>query len=795
MKKFLLCTLTGLFALCLPTQAQSLLVRGTVVDAANRTPLSGAHVFLLHTADSALLVSGMADMNGNFTLKAPHGGGSLLLKTTYLGYTDCYTHIQGDAQQEIAMQVADYAIDQVVVKASIFKRKSDRFIFNVSAAPWLQGTDAVALLQHTPLVMSTSDDKLSIVGKSKTSIRINGKNPHMSQDALLAYLRSLPSENIKSIEVITTPGSEYAASYTGGIINILVKEQTDGLKGSVRLEDGQNKFVNNPAASMNLNFRKRKVAVAANVWGGRSITVMESNSSQHILESQTDIRSDGRSKQGGGGYVGGRIGLDYDISPRHTLGLHFSKSYRANKSDSWANSSYRTGAVLDSLMYSYAESKNPVNQTSASISYLFDIVPSKHKLTMDVSYSNNRRTGSSLTYGERRDEDGTTMYINTDFIQRVTMAIDAWSGRMDYQWTPTSKSALKTGLYFVTTSSDNDTFFGIAENGDYVNDPNRSNHFVYDETIGAAYVSYRQEWSDSFETTLGLRGEYMHNRGRQYIGNDSFSNDRFNLFPTLMLSYKGVLSYSLTEKIKRPGFNDLNPFRHYFSATSYVEHNPFLQSSRSLAQELAYTLKDNYVFQASYTVNYDAWSQFVIPEDNNVLRYTLVNYGNNKEFNFNFIYTKSFFNSVWHTTNTLSYTYLNFRGKTLDWDMNTNSSQFLFYSMNTFTLSKKRKWYCDLSFFLNTPYQDADTRFLGNQNLAIGLRKQISSWNFSARVSDILNTDISRANTTTNRLYSYNEHDRGSRRLYVTISYSFGNKKVKGQAKRSLSGKDVEKRL
>lgn len=484
-------------------------------------PLSGAHVFLLQEADSTMLVSGMADMNGNFTLKVPAGVTSLLLKTTYLGYTDYYTTIQGDTQLEVAMQVADYEIDQVVVKASIFRRKSDRFIFNVSAAPWLHGTDAVALLQHTPLVMITGDDKLSIVGKSKTAIRINGKDPHMSQDAVLAYLRSLPSENIKSIEVITTPGSEYAASYTGGIINIIVKEQTDGLKGSVRLEDSQNKFVNNPGASMNLNFRKRKIAVSANVWGGKSNTVMESISRQTIFENQTDIQGKGRSNQGGG-YLGGRIGLDYEITPKHTLGLHFSKSYRALENVGWTNSSYRTENTLDSLMYSYSKGRNPVNQTSASISYLFDIVPSKHKLTMDVSYSNNRRTGNSFTYGERRDEGGMTMYPNTDFIQQVTTAIDAWSGRMDYQWTPTSRSALKSGLSFVTTSSDNDTFFGIAQTGDYVNDPNRTNHFVYDETIGAGYLSYRQEWSDSFETTLGLRGEYMHNRGYQNIGNDRF---------------------------------------------------------------------------------------------------------------------------------------------------------------------------------------------------------------------------------------------------------------------------------
>ena len=251
----LLPSLLHLFLLTPPAQAQTAAISGHVFDAADRRSLPGAHLHLLQAADSSLLVSAMADMDGNFALKLPDTTAPLLLKATYLGYADRYTAIEGDTPLEIEMQARDYAIGGVVVKAPLFQRKSDRFVFNVSAAPWLAGTDAAAILQHTPLVISSGNDKLNIVGKSRTAIRINGKDPHMSQDALMAYLRSVPSEEIRRIEVITVPGSEYAASCTGGIINVVIREQTDGLKGSLRLEDRQNCFVNNPGASLNLNFR------------------------------------------------------------------------------------------------------------------------------------------------------------------------------------------------------------------------------------------------------------------------------------------------------------------------------------------------------------------------------------------------------------------------------------------------------------------------------------------------------------------------------------------------------------
>ena len=66
---------------------------------------------------------------------------------------------------------------------------------------------------------------------------------------------------------------------------------------------------------------------------------------------------------------------------------------------------------------------------------------------------------------------------------------------------------------------------------------------------------------------------------------------------------------------------------------------------------------------------------------------------------------------------------------------------------------------------------------------------------FTVKMQDILNRGISRATSLTDLLRSYDKNDLGRRELYVVISYSFGNKKVKGQARRNLSGKSVEDRM
>ncbi len=116
-------------------------------------------------------------------------------------------------------------IQEVEIKArkKLVERKIDRLVFNVQNSTSATGGDAMDALRVTPGV-KVINDKISIIGKSGVSVLIDDKIMHLAGDDLANFLKTIPSDQIKSIEVITTPPAKYDAQGNGGLINIVLKK-------------------------------------------------------------------------------------------------------------------------------------------------------------------------------------------------------------------------------------------------------------------------------------------------------------------------------------------------------------------------------------------------------------------------------------------------------------------------------------------------------------------------------------------------------------------------------------------
>ena len=146
--------------------------------------------------------------------------------------------------------------------------------------------------------------------------------------------------------------------------------------------------------------------------------------------------------------------------------------------------------------------------------------------------------------------------------------------------------------------ADNDFRYDSLVGGRAMYAPALSNHFVYEEQIFAAYATAgRQLGRTTFEA--GLRLENTRAVGNLLNRNQVNRRAYTNLFPTLTASCpfgeRHQLSLSLSRRINRPQYNDLNPARYFFDKFSYAEGNPFLQPETAWKGSVAYTYKNDYV--------------------------------------------------------------------------------------------------------------------------------------------------------------------------------------------------------
>lgn len=184
--------------------AQSL--EGTITDGQNK-PSPETEVII---SGNSAKFSAITDENGIFRIPLKEDGDYLLeiirdgIKTNSEKIT-----VKGNSRKDIQLKevpVPEQKIEGVTLtaKKKLFERKVDRLVFNVENSVASQGIDAVEALAKTPMVRAT-DDAISIAGKSNVAVMINDRLLNLSGQELINYLKTLRSDDILKIEVITTP--------------------------------------------------------------------------------------------------------------------------------------------------------------------------------------------------------------------------------------------------------------------------------------------------------------------------------------------------------------------------------------------------------------------------------------------------------------------------------------------------------------------------------------------------------------------------------------------------------------
>ncbi|MBE7178205.1 MAG: carboxypeptidase regulatory-like domain-containing protein, partial [Mucilaginibacter polytrichastri] len=269
MKRFLLAILSVLPAIAafaqFPGGGSSIKGRisATVLDSATKKPIDYATITLYRSGGKVPLNGGLTDEKGVFKLNDV-ATGKYKVTITFIGYTTKTidpvetTPKSPDANLgTIYVSAAGRTLNevQVVGQAPVIENKIDKIVFNAERDLTSSGGNATDILRKVPLVAVDLNGNVSLRGDQNVRVLINGKPSGAMSNNLADVLRSIPGDQIKNIEVITSPSAKYDAEGSGGIINIITKKKDiSGVSGSISAGVGTRQ--NN--GNLNLNVNKNR---------------------------------------------------------------------------------------------------------------------------------------------------------------------------------------------------------------------------------------------------------------------------------------------------------------------------------------------------------------------------------------------------------------------------------------------------------------------------------------------------------------------------------------------------------
>ncbi|MBE7171790.1 MAG: TonB-dependent receptor [Williamsia sp.] len=806
---FIIFTLLLLFAVSAArAQTGNGTVSGSVKDGTGK-PIEGASIRLLQLPDSTVVKTLLSDKQGRFEA-GKISPNNYILAVSFVGFQTFYSKtLKMDAAHpetrldDLRLQKQNSILQEVTVtgKRPPIEIKADRTVVNVEASVTNTGATALEVLEKSPGVSVDKDGRISLNGKQGVLVMIDGKPSYLAGADLTNLLSSMNANQLDQIEIMLNPPAKYDAAGNPGIINIKTKKnKAAGFNGNLTLGYGQGRYfkTNN---SLNLNYRNKLL----NLFVNYSTNANKNFNDLHIIRTYTG--ADGKTPvaffdqptyatfKGVNNNL--KAGIDFTLSPKTTAGFVATGFIAPREShNSSAGSLKDAGAKTDSVITTVSDQNSSWKNGSLNLnlSHRFD---SLRDFTANVDF---------ITY----DRNDRQFYINNSYdaanILRVHEELNAmlpsdiqiYSGKIDYtrlikggKW----EAGLKSSL----VQTDNMANYASREGGISKPDYEKSNHFVYDEWIQAAYLNFNKQvkkWS----LQTGLRFENTQYKGHQ-LGNpqkpdSAFTRSYTNLFPTTYLSYQAnknnQFTFSYGRRIDRPAYQDLNPFIFYINKYTYQQGNPFLGPQYTDKIQLSHVFKGMF----TTSVEYSHVGRYITQVFRTIGEVTNLTQGNlGKVDNLSLAATAQLTPLTWWSSNlnaNLNYRKVNgfangdaIRTENINGQLNINN-QFSF----------KKGWAGELSGFYNSPSKDGQFKIGGFGQVAAGISKQLFGNKATAKVSV---RDLFYTQKIDGHIYYQNVHEhflqsRDSRVLNFTFSYRFG-KPLKEAAKKNNAPSEEQRRV
>ena len=766
-------------------------ITGKVKDN-NNQPVEFANVFVYATNDSVKVVSGtITDNIGNFILsEIPYG--QYFLNVQFVGYEKHKQLImlkrenRNNNVPDIIIETDATSLESVEITAfrNMIKKTEEGIVINASENLTQIGGTAADLLKNMPGVLVNADNEITIRGKSPL-ILINSRVSGIGGADRSANLDQIPASSIERLEIITNPSAKYDADAEGGIINIILKKNSDiGTNGALALGAGfGERYRLNGMFLLNHKTEKWNFGVAYDNWYTTRTRRVKGDRVQFELPGQyflTQRRFDERTIQN----QNARINIDYAPNKKNALSFEAIGLFQGEDNNETLTSTtetanydftgrnrrhsneirrFRTGEVL--LNYT-KRFNHPDQLLTFNASSAFDNDKENTLITTQQLSQQSIETGSPYLQKTHTFKNSNLTNISMDYIHPLN-----------------EKGFIETGYKSIFRFLDDDFLRQNQLNGNFLTDTSNTDIFNFKEQIHAAYAQYTgwvgEKQSPNWKYSFGLRAEQVWSNGNTEMNPLKFTNDYFNLFPYASLIYytekRNMAKLSYSRRINRPTFGQLIPFTDITDSLNQRAGNP------DLNPELAHSIELSY--NQSYKNGSFTASAFYRSTSNVILPYTVLdgkgvaftqpqNFGNATTYGMEGIIAYNPFRFWGINLNVSGY---DLRIKTNDPTINLKRNQIVYLAklINNFTLWKNGK--IQLTGNYTSPIAIPQGELVAVYFADIGFQQKImkEQGRIGLTVMDIFNTQQSGFSTSDTNFEFSRIFKLDTRALMLTFGYTF----------------------
>ena len=603
-------------------------ISGKAINFHNQKALEFATVSLTDFQTNEIIEGTITDSKGRFYFNKINVGKYNLI-INFIGFEETVTIIETTKKKpdiklnNILLNTSSKLLSEITIndKKSIYETRIDKIVYNAEHDLNDSENDATDVLRKAPLLSVDLDGNVSLRGSNNIKFLVNGKASSFFSSDVSTALQMIPADEIKTIEVITSPGAKYDGEGDAGIVNIITKKAIiDGYNANISTMMGTK--VTRSALSLNFGKGRFGLSTRANMygsWPGRVGSDMyerinwDEDTNGKPINADT-LKQYGKSENYYQGYRGS-INAFYDLNAYSSFNSSFKVGGKTRPVDNNDSIVYTHATNVDSSFtgkYISLKTNRTLNMewtTDYTKKFADD---EDRELTLAFQLSGDINNGNTYI-----DEDVNGIKIisfnqNDEKVIEETFQIDyTHPFRSSKKKNKINSNIREMGAGKGHTRGANKRGYGSTSNSNKIEIGgkiiNRDREIVYSDQVDNLFVraeefNYNQLVTSSYLSTefslpyalglkTGVRYENTQTSGNWKKTDSAFVKSYDGILPNFIFSKSfspmRSIKFSYNQRIRRPSVRQINTNENKLDNRNITVGNPDLEPTITEQYELA----------------------------------------------------------------------------------------------------------------------------------------------------------------------------------------------------------------